>query len=124
MPVLSTTSIADTARWCQILLAQLTDDPTVFHPDSEAAATDAMSGFTAALNTVKKGNKTATGTAHAMLTAVPGLGAKRVSALLAEKSLVDLIGLTEVALAEMTVGGKRIGPDLAATLYSALRARG
>ena len=124
MPVLSTTSIADTARWCQILLAQLTDDPTVFHPDSEAAATDAMSGFTAALNTVKKGNKTATGTAHAMLTAVPGLGAKRVSALLAEKSLVDLIGLTEVALAEMTVGGKRIGPALAATLYSALRARG
>jgi len=123
MPILATTSIKDTASWCQILLAQLTDDPTVFQPDSEAATTDAMSGFTAALNTVKKGNKTAKGTAHAMLTAVPGLGAKRVSALLAEKSLVDLMALSEVELAAMTVGGKRIGPALAATLHNALRAR-
>lgn len=124
MPVLATTSIKDTASWCQILMAQLTDDPTVFTPDSEAAAAGAMSGFTAALNTVKKGNKTAAGTAHAMLTAVPGLGAKRVAALLAEKSLVDLMILTEAELAALSVGGKRIGPALATTLHGALRSRG
>ena len=124
MPVLATTSIKDTASWCQILMAQLTDDPSVFMPDSEAAAAGAMSGFTAALNTVKKGNKTAAGTAHAMLTAVPGLGAKRVAALLAEKSLVDLMILTEAELAALSVGGKRIGPALATTLHGALRSRG
>jgi len=122
MPVLATTSIKDTANWCQILLAQLTDDPTVFQPDSEAATTDAMSGFTAALHTAKKGNKTAAGTAAAMLTAVPGLGAKRVAALLAEKTIAELTTMTSAEIAEI-VAGKRLGPTLAETLYNCFHAK-
>jgi len=122
MPVLASSSIQDTATWCQILMSQLADDPTVFQPDSENAAATAMSGFTAALNTVKKGNKTAVGTAQAMLSAIPGLGAKRVLALLAEKSIAELVALSSTEIAEVSAGGKRLGPSLAKTIYESLRA--
>jgi len=123
LPVLSTTSIQDTARWCSILLAQLTDDPTVFQPDSEGAVTDAMTGFTAALNTVKKGNRSATGTAHAMMSAVPGLGSKRVSALLEAKSIAELVTMTVAEIADVTAGGKRLGPKLGEALYECFRSK-
>jgi len=122
MPVLAATSLQDTARWCRILLAQLTDDPCVFQPESESATITAMSGFTAALNTVKKGNKTAAGTAQAMLSAIPGLGGKRVEGLLALTSIVTLCTMTEEAIAALTVNGRKIGKALAATIFAALRA--
>ena len=120
MPTLFSNSIADTAGWCRLLLKQLTEDETVFQPDSEGATTSAMSGFTAALNTVKKGNKTAGGTAQAMMSAVPGLGAKRVAALLAEKSIVELATMSVTEIAAITAGGKRIGDKLAETLHAAI----
>ena len=123
MPVLMATSVQDTARWCRLLLSQLADEPTVFQPDSVSAATSAMSGFTAALNTVKKGNKTAGGTASAMLSAIPGFGAKRVTALMAEKSIAELAGLTAAQISELTVGGKRLGPALGFSIYESLRAK-
>ena len=123
MPVLGTASIADTARWCQTLLAQLADDATVFQPDSEAATADAMSGFTTALNTVKKGNKTASGTAHAMLSAIPGLGGKRVSALLEAKSIQELVAMTAAEIGALVAGGKRLGDKLGTTIHAAVRAK-
>jgi len=123
MPVLAATSILDTARWCRTLVAQLADDATVFQPDSEDATVTAMSGFTAALSTVKKANRTPVSTATGMLGAVPGLGPKRVTALLTTHSIADLVSLTEGELAELVVG-KRLGPVVASTLYTALRALG
>ena len=80
-----------------------------------------MAGFTAALSVVKKGNKTAEGTATAMLSAVPGLGAKRCTALLAEKSIAALSGMTVADLAILTTGGKKLGPKLAETIHAALQ---
>ncbi len=126
MPVLASASIAETARWCDVLLAQLTADSTVFQPEDglAAATTAAMTSFTAALNTVKKGNKTPTGTALAMLSAIPGLGEKRVAALLAEKTIAELCTMTAAQLSALVVGGKRIGDKLAETIVSALTARG
>jgi ERCC4-type nuclease len=121
MPVLAGDSLMDTARWCRTLLAQLTDDPTVFQPESAAAAADAMSGFTAAISTVKKGNKTAGGTAAAMLSAIPGLGGKRVAGLLELKSIAELVSLSAAELAELSVGGKRVGPALGKTIAEALQ---
>lgn len=121
MPVLSTESLSDTARWCQLLLTQLQDDPTVFHADDAAAS--AMSGFTAALNTVKKGNKTAAGTAQAMLSAIPGLGAKRVHALLSATSIADLVALSAEQIAVIQAGDKRLGDKLGAAIYECLRSR-
>ena len=116
MPVLGTGSIMDTARWCKVLLAQLSDDPTVFQPASEEAAIAAMSGFTAALHTVKKGNKTPTGTARAMLSAIPGLGPKKVE-LLATNTITELAGLTVDEIAALGVG-----PKLAKTIHETFRA--
>jgi ERCC4-type nuclease len=123
IPVLCTESITDTAHWCQTFLNQLNDDPTVFYPDSSSAANDAMTGFTAALNTVKKGNKTPAGTAHAMISAVPGLGSKRVASLLGIKSIAELVTMSAADLAELTAGGKRLGPKLGSTLYDCFRAK-
>ena len=123
LPVLAADSIQDTARWCRVLLAQLTDDPAVFQPESESAAITAMSGFTAALNTVKKGNKTAAGTAQAMFSAIPGLGGKRVEGLLALTSIATLCTMPEEAIAALTVNGRKIGKALAATIFAALHAK-
>lgn len=123
MPVLTATSILDTARWCRTLVAQLADDATVFQPDSEDATMTAMSGFTTALSAVKKANRTPVSTATGMLGAVPGLGPKRVTALLAMHSIADLVALTEADLADLVVG-KRLGAVVAATLHEALHIRG
>lgn len=124
VPVLFTESIPDTALWCSTLLAQLTEDPTVFVPDSAVAGAAVVAGFTAALNTAKKGNKTAGGTAYAMLSAVPGLGAKRIEALLATVTIADLVGMTKEEIAALTTGGKKLGPKLGETLFDALHSGG
>jgi ERCC4-type nuclease len=111
MPVLTSADIQGTARWCRTLLDQLTDDPTVFVPEGDLATAQvaAMSGMTAVLSTAKKGNKTAAGTAHAMLSAIPGLGSKKVDALLATHSIADLVALSAEQLSALQVGGKKLG---------------
>jgi ERCC4-type nuclease len=123
LSVLITDSINDTARWCQTLVDQLTADPTVFQPDSEGAATNAMTGFTAALSTVKKANKTADSTAAAMLGAVPGLGPKRVTALLAVKSIAELAALSATEIGDLVIGGKKLGAKVGETLKAGLQFR-
>lgn len=125
MPVLESDGLVGTATWCRTLLAQLTDDATVFQPEGDMAVATAaaMSTMTAALSANKKGNKTAGGTAVAMLSGVPGLGGKRVEALLADRSIVDLAALSVSELATVTAGGKRLGEKLATTLHDALRSK-
>lgn len=124
MPVLFSDSIQGTAQWCATLLSQLMDDATVFQPEEglAAATTAAMTGLTAALSTTKKGNKTATSTAAAMLSAIPGLGGKRVTAMLESHSIADLVSLTEAELSTLVVGGKRLGV-LGPVIYAALRSK-
>jgi ERCC4-type nuclease len=124
MPVLASTNLADTARWCGVLLAQLGDDPTVFHPESGGIAesvASAMTTYTASISTTKKANKGAESTAAGMLTAVPGLGAKKVTGLLAEKSVAELATMTSAEIGALTAGsGKRLGDKLGAVIYDAL----
>ena len=55
-----------------------------------------------------------------MLSAVPGLGEKRVTALLAERSLGELAAMSVEEVAGLVVGGKRIGVAVATTIVSAL----
>jgi ERCC4-type nuclease len=125
MPVLAAASLADTARWCRTLLSQLTDDPTVFQPEGDMATATmaAMTAMTAVLSTAKKGNKTAAGTAAAMLTAIPGLGAKKVAELAAAHSIAALAGMTAAEIGALVVGGKRLGAALGMTIYEALHAK-
>lgn len=118
MPVVSSESVADTAAWCRTMLSQLTDDATVFHPE-EGIAT-AMTGFTAALSTTKKANRTPASVATTMLSAIPGLGCVRVGALLAEKSVAELAVMTGPAIGDLVVGGKRLGPALGELIATAL----
>jgi ERCC4-type nuclease len=122
MPVIASDSIADTATWCRVFLAQLSDDVTVFQPeDGMAAATAAaMTHMTAALSTTKKANRTPASVATTMLSAIPGLGEKRVTALLAEKSVADLTMMTAASIGDLIIGGKRLGPALGELIASAL----
>jgi ERCC4-type nuclease len=122
MPVIASDSIADTATWCRVLLAQLSDDATVFQPeDGMAAATAAaMTHMTAALSTTKKANRTPASVATTMLSAIPGLGEKRVTGLLAEKSVADLTTMTAASIGDLIIGGKRLGPALGELIASAL----
>lgn len=120
MPVISTSSVKDTAQWCGRLLAQITDDPTVFHPEGLAAETaNSMATYTATFSTVKKANKSAGGTAISMLSVVPGLGAKKVAALLELKSIAELCLMSVEDIAALLVNGKKLGA-VAKTLKEAL----
>ncbi len=125
MPTIASASVADTALWCRTLLSQLSDDVTVFQPEDglAAATTAAMTGLTAVLSTAKKGNKTAASTAAAMLSAIPGLGEKRVTALLAETSVAALASMRADEIAGLVVGGKRLGPAVATAIAEALTYR-
>jgi ERCC4-type nuclease len=122
MPVISSDSIADTAAWCRVLLAQLSDDATVFQPEEgmAAATAAAMTHMTAALSTTKKANRTPASVATTMLSAIPGLGGVRVTALLAEKSVAELSGMSAAAIGDLVVGGKRLGVALGELIASAL----
>ena len=122
IPVLASTSIAETARWCVTLLAQLTEDPAVFEPEDglSAATASAIADYTATFSSVKKGNKDAASTAVAMLSAVPGLGSKKVEAILAAHSLASLASLSIADLAALSVGDRALGAKAAATLHEAL----
>ena len=124
MPVLASASLADTARWCGVLLAQLRDDLTVFHPESGGIAesvASAMTTYTASISTTKKANKGAEATAAGMLSAIPGLGAKKVTGLLAEKSVAELAVMTGGEIGALTAGsGKRLGDKMGAAIREAL----
>lgn len=126
MPVLAAASLAETARWCRTLLAQLTDDSTVFQPEGDMATATmaAMSTMTAVLTATKKGNKTAGGTAAAMLSAIPGLGSKKVGELAAAYSIAALAGMAATEIGALVVSGKRLGAALGTTIYEALHATG
>ena len=121
MPVLQSTSVYDTAAWCGKLLSQLINDITVFHPESGGIAettTAAMSTYTATFTATKKANR-GDGVAIGMLSAIPGLGAKKVSALLAERTIADLCGLSAEEIAALVVGGKKLGV-VGSAIYDAL----
>lgn len=122
LPVLTSRSLADTAIWCRTLLAQLGDDAAVFQPEGDlaTATTAALAGMNAALSTVKKANRTPVSIATAMLSAIPGLGEKRVGALLAERSVAELASMTAVDIGGLVVGGKRLGPALGELIAAAL----
>ena len=126
IPVLASASVAETAAWCTCMVAQLREEPTVFEPEDglTAATASAIADYTATFSVVKKGNKGASSTAAAMLGSVPGLGAKKVEALLAAYSIGELVALTVEQLADLAIGGKRLGPKVAKDLREALDYKG
>jgi len=122
MPVLAAASVAETARWLATLLAQLTDEATVFQPSEGEATGAVMAGITGALSTVKKDNRTGGSVATAMLSAIPGLGEKRCGALLALKSIRELATMSAEDIGTMSVGGRKLGAKVGAAIAEALGA--
>ena len=122
MPVLHTASIKETARWCGRLLDQIIAEPEVFHPQKGLAAetAGAMATYTATFSTVRKANKSAGGVAVSMLSAVPGLGVKKVLALLEVKSIADLCLMSAEDIGALVIGGRKLGTTLGTTLKDAL----
>ena len=57
-----------------------------------------------------------------MLAGIPGLGEKRIEALLGVASIAVLATKTIAEMAELVVAGKRIGPALATTIHDAMHA--
>jgi hypothetical protein len=82
----------------------------------------ALSSMTAVLTVAKKGNKTAAGTAAAMLSAIPGLGAKKVAELAASHSIADLAGMSAATIGGLVIGGKRLGEKMGAAIYDTMHA--
>jgi len=126
MPVLQTASIKETAQWCGRLLDQLSAEPEVFHPQKGLAAetTAAMATYTATFSTVRKANKSAGGVAVSMLSSIPGLGLKRVTGLLEQKSIADLCLMTADDIAALVVGGRKLGATLGSTIRDSLHQKG
>ena len=124
MPVLFTTSLADSAQWCGRLLQQISAEPDVFHPKALAEEmTGAMATYAATFSAVKKGNKDSGGVAVSMLSAVPGLGGKRVVALLAQKSIAELVTMSASEIGALLVGGRKLGDKVGLALSEALHSR-
>ena len=122
MPVFYSETLEQTARWCVVLQAQLAEDPTVFHPEGLAAETaSAMTAYTSLFSATKKANKGCSGVAQGMLSAIPGLGGKKVTAILeGGHSIASLASKTVAELAEIKVGGKRLGEKLGKLIAEAL----
>ena len=122
IPVLTSASISETAGWAACTLAQLTDDPTVFDPEDglTAATASAIADYTATVSATKKGNKDAGSTAAAMLGCIPGLGAKKVGAVLASYSIAGLAGMSTADIGNIDVGGRILGSKMGTTIQEAL----
>jgi hypothetical protein len=124
MPLLHVASLKATAQWCQRLLEQLTDEPEVFHPQKGLAAetTGALATYATTFSTVKKANRGEGGVAIGMLSAIPGLGGKRVTGLLEQKSIADLVTMSAADIAGLTVG-KKLGEKIGQAVFDALHFR-
>jgi hypothetical protein len=122
LPIIMTSSCYETAQWCTRLLKQIEEDTEVFHPEKGLAAetAGAMATYAATFTTVKKGNRTPGSVAIQMLSAVPGLGTKKVAGLLAQTSIAKLASMTVDDITKLAVDGKYLGKTVAQTLYDAL----
>jgi hypothetical protein len=105
------------------MFAQLSAEADVFHPKALAAeVAGAMATYTTTFSAVKKNNKDPGGVAVSMLSAVPGLGGKRVLGLLEQTSIADLVGMTAEEIGAIIVGERRLGTNVGLAIYGALHA--
>jgi ERCC4-type nuclease len=121
VPVLHTESLAETAEACQLLAAQISEDPAAF-----AAADPAAVAYTSTLSIQKRGNREdPRNFASAALQGCPGVSAAVAEALLTAfgGTLRGVLAAEETAIAAVKVTEKRrVGPALAKRLCGILRA--
>lgn len=117
VPVLQTESVADTAKLCEELAAQLTEDPKVFMTE-EAAKVQ----YTDTISVYKKGNRDDPAVfASAVLQQCTGVSAAGATAILATyPTLTAIWDATTAQLGSVQVGKRKLGLVVGERLHTLL----
>jgi len=120
IPVIQSLNVMESARNIEHLLAILTEDPAYFKetPEADLAVARAATATTGNFSARRKDNVPP---AASMLMGLHGMSFTKAEAILSSVgSIVDLCGKTKEEIAEILVGGRRLGPKLGADIFAAL----
>ena len=122
IPVIQTTSAADTASYIKSVVAALLRDPACFRGGLATTAAGAAAVYAEAIHVRKADNSTPDRVVRSMLRVIPGLGATAVEgvAVAVGSSFARLLALSEEELAAIPLGKRRLGPALAKVVHSVL----
>lgn len=122
IPVIQTTSAADTASYIKSVVAALLRDPACFRGGLATTAAGAAAVYAEAIHVRKADNSTPDRVVRSMLRVIPGLGPTAVEGVAAAvgSSFTRLLALTEADLTAIPLGKRRLGPALAKAVYSVL----
>lgn len=120
--VVQTESVSDTADWVKTTVEQLAADPEAFQPPTCPDGTQ-QPVYWQSLSSSKKTNMDAPTFARQALALCPGLSLKAANAILEEKGpcLTNVLACDEKTLADIKVGGRRVGPAVAKRLLALLK---
>jgi ERCC4-type nuclease len=122
IPVIQTTSVADTASYIKSVVVSLLRDPACFRGGLATTAAGAAAAYAEAIHVRKADNSTPDRVVRSMLRVIPGLGPAAVEGVAAAvgASFSRLLLLSEADLAAIPLGKRRLGPALARTVHSVL----
>jgi ERCC4-type nuclease len=122
IPVFHTMCISDTIAYIRRIAKLLVSDPTVFQSVAAKTTAEAAAAYTAEIHVKKADNTTPERVLYAMLMAIPGVGKSAADALVhvCSGSFSTLYGKTVDELALISLGKRKLGATLAATIHTAL----
>lgn len=117
--VVQTESVADTAEWVKTTAEQLAADPDAFQPPDG----NGQPVYWQSLSSSKKTNMDSATFARQALALCPGLSLKAANAILEEQGacLTNVLSCDEKTIADIKVGGRRVGPSVAKRLLALLK---
>lgn len=120
--VIQTESVADTAEWIKTTLEQITADEEAFQPPT-CPEGQQQPAYWQSLSSSKKQNMDAPTFARQALALCPGLSIKAANAILEANGplLADVLSCDEKTIADVKVGGRRVGPAVAKRLLALLK---
>jgi len=123
--VIQTESVADTAEWVKTTLEQITGDKDAFQPPT-CSEGQSQPAYWQSLSSTKKTNMDAPTFARQTLALCPGLSIKAANAILEVHGpcLTDVLSCDEKTIADVKVGGRRVGPAVAKRLLGLLKGGG
>lgn len=118
--IIHTDCLASTAKLCQLLASQITDDASVFMATDPAAL-----AYSSTVSVSKKGNKEdPKNFASCALQGCPGVSSAAADAILTTfGTLAAVMAAEEVSLAGVQVGKRKLGPAVAKRLYGLLHVK-
>lgn len=120
IPVIQTTSAADTASYIKSIAVALLRDASCFKGGLATTAVGAAAVYAEAIHVKKADNTTPESVFRSLLRVVPGLGPTAVEGIVTAtgSSLGRLLLLTEAELAAISLGKRRLGPALARIVHA------